>query len=188
LAVATLQAGDRPPFYDKVTASDYSPRRDILVEHYFEREGTDQIWLVSTADPSKRRRLFTHQRHAEVVFSPDESWLVINDHFGSGGSRLLLYRQRAPLDYEQVADLTDAAWKFFDQRNGLEAPNGFDHAYVDALRWTDDDPPTLLLCLDGHSDSRNNTSGWYCLYDVRSRSFSTDFDAHNKKNTKLEPK
>jgi hypothetical protein len=53
LAAATLHAGDGAPFFDKVTASDYSPRNDILVEHYFERNGTDRIWLASTADPGK---------------------------------------------------------------------------------------------------------------------------------------
>ena len=183
-----MHAADRQPFYDKVIANDYSPQRDILVEHYFEREGTDQIWLVSSYDPAKRRLLFTQWRHAEVVFSSDERWLVINDHYASNLSRLLLFRQRAPLDYEQVADLTDAAWDYFARRNGLKGPIGFDHAYVDAVRWAGDDPPTLLLSLKGHSDSRNNTDEWYCLCDVQSKTFSTDFDAHNKKKTKLEPK
>src|SRR6202000_3150427 len=131
----------------------------------FESGGTDQIWLVSTADPGKRRLLFTHQRDATVLFSNDESWLVINNHNLSNESRLLLYRRKGPLEYEQAADLTDSAWAFFDKQNGLKAPNGFDHSYVEALRWADDSPPPLLLCLEGHSDSRNNTSEWYCLYD-----------------------
>ena len=188
LAAATLHAADGTPFFDKVTTDDYSPRNDILVEHYFERNGTDQIWLVSTSDPGKRHLLFTHERHATVLFSSDEEWLVINNENLSNESRLLLYRRKGPLEYAQVADLTDPAWQFFDQSNGLKTPNEFDHRYVQALRWADDDPPTLLLCLDGHADSRNHTGEWYCLYDIKSRTFSTAFDAHNKKNTKLESK
>ncbi len=188
LAALTLHAGDGIPFFDKVVANDYSPQRDILVEHYFERNGTDQIWLVSTADPGKRHLLFTHERNAEVLFSSDEEWLVINNHILSNESRLLLYRRKQPLEYEQVADLTETAWQFFDQSNGLKKSNGFDHSYVEALRWADDDPPTLLLCLDGHMDSRNNTSEWYCLYDVQAKRLTTDVNAHNKKNTKLEAK
>ena len=172
-------------FYDKVTVGEYSPQSDILVEHYFEREGTDQIWLVSTADPAKRHLLFTHHRHAEILFSEDEKWLVINNHWGSNGSNLLLYRQKAPLEYEQVADLSDAAWKFFDQQNGDGNSGFFDHSYVDALRWADDDPPTLLLELEGHADSRHHTHDWYCFYDVQAKTFSVDLAAHNKKVTKL---
>ena len=188
LAFASLDARAGTPFFDKVTPDDYSPRNDLLVEHYFERNGTDQIWLVSTSDPAKRRLLFTHERHATVLFSSDEEWLVINNANLSNESRSLLYQRKGPLEYAQVADLTDSAWQFFDESNGLKAPNEFDHRYVGALRWADDDPPTLLLCLDGHSDSRNNTGEWYCLYDIRAKTFSTTFVAHNKKSTKLESK
>ena len=117
-----------------------------------------------------------------MLFSDNEHWLVINDHYGSNASRLLLYQQRGPLDYTQVADLTGAAWEYFARRNGIK-DTGFDHAYVDALRWANDDPPTLLLRLDGHLDSHHNTGEWYCLYNIQSKTFSTDFDAHNKKNT-----
>jgi len=175
------------PFFDQVRSDEYSPRRDMLVQHYFERGGTDQIWLVSTADPGKRRLLFTHRRHAEVIFAPDEEWLVINDHCLSNESRLLLYRHKTELEYEQVADLTEEAWRFFDRQQGRTKPNPFDHAYVEALHWADDDPPTLLLSLDGHADSRNYVSDWYCLYDVRARSFSVDFAGHNRQAVKLEP-
>ena len=182
-AVCTASAS---PFYDKVTSDQVSPNSDILVQHYFERGNTDQIWLVSTADPSQRHLLFTHERNAEVVFSPDEKWLVINDHNLSNESRLLLYRQKALLEYEQVADLTAAAWKFFEQQNGRKAQ--FDHSYVEALRWADEDPPNLLLSLDGHMDSRNYTSEWYCFYNVQTKTFSTDLAAHNKKVTVLAPR
>lgn len=186
LATATLHAADTP-FFDKVVANDYSPQRDVLVEHYFEREGTDQIWLVSSADPAKRHLLFTHERNAEVLFSDNEEWLVINDHFLSNESRLLLYRRKQFLEYEQVADLSEAAWQFFDQSNAVKTHH-FDHSYVEALRWADNDPPTLLLSLDGHEDERNHTGEWYCLYDVRAKKFTTDFSAHNRKNTKIEGK
>ena len=182
-AVCTASAS---PFYDKVTSDQVSPNNDILVQHYFERGGTDQIWLVSTADPSQRHLLFTHDRSAELVFSDDEKWLVINNHSGSSESFLLLFRQKASLEYEQVADLTDAAWKFFEQQNGQKAQ--FDHYYVEALRWADDDPPTLLVSLKGHMDSHNYTSEWYCFYNVQTKTFSTDLAAHNRKMTALAPR
>jgi hypothetical protein len=171
-----------------------SPSGKIIVEHSLARGGNEaddhEIWLVSAEDQTKRQLLFRHHRNAEVVFSPDENWLIINNHAGSGFSGVLLYRRKAVLDYAQVADLTEAAWKFFKERNGLAA-NPFDHAYADALCWISGDPPVLLIGLGGHTSGPagvlKGSKGWYCLYDVLAKSFSTDFDALNKKNTKLDP-
>jgi hypothetical protein len=183
LAVGILHAEEPKPSFEKITTVTHG---EVIVERYRASEGTEQIWLVSTADPAKRHLLYTHHRQAEVVFSDDDTWLVINDHAGSAGSSLLLYRRKAPPVYEQVADLTHAAWKFFDEHNGLEA-NPFDHRYIDAVCWAGGDPPTLLIRLSGHEDDHSYTR-WYCLYDVRAKSFSTDLDSYNKKNTKLKPK
>jgi hypothetical protein len=200
--VATLHAEEPKPSFEKVTTVTHG---DVIVERYRASEGTEQIWLVSTADPAKRHLLYTHHRQAEVIFSDDDTWLVINDHAGSAGSSLLLYRRKTPPVYEQVTDLTHAAWKFFDEHNGLKVPakgksedvqrydrenglaaNPFDHRYIDAVCWAGGDPPTLLIRLSGHEDDHSYTR-WYCLYDVRAKSFTTDFDSYNKKNTKLEP-
>ena len=184
---------------------------DVIVERYRASEGTEQIWLVSTTDPAKRHLLYTHHRQAEIVFSNDNAWLAINDHCGSAGSSLLLYRRKATPVYEQVADLTHSAWKFFDEHNGLKEPskgksnevqsqdkldgleaNPFDHRYIDAVCWAGMNPPTLLICLGGHLSGPagiiSGSSGWYCLYDVGEKTFSTDLEALNKRNTRLESK
>ncbi|GEM_PF-3299000 len=203
LAVATLHAEDPKLIFETVTAETHG---DVIVERYRASEGTEQIWLVATADPAKRHLLYTHHRQAEIIFSDDDKWLVINDHAGSAGSGLLLYRRKAAPVYEKVADLTNAAWKFFDTSNGLKEPakgksedvqrddqqagleaNPFDHRYIDAVCWAGEDPPTLIIRLSGHEDDHSYTRS-YCLYDVSAKSFSTDFDSYNKKSTKLDTK
>ena len=203
LALVTFRAEEPKPAFHKAATETHGDS-EVIVERYRDSEGTEQIWLASTADPAKRHLLYTHHRQAGVDFSDDDYWLVINDHAGSAGSSSLIYRRKAPLVYEQVTDLCVAAWKFFDQRNGLKTPrkgkieedydksvgleaNPFDHRYVDAVCWVDDSPPTLLIRLHGYKDDHSHTN-WLCLYDVRAKSFSTNFDAHNKKNTKLEAK
>lgn len=185
LAIAHLQAEDPKPSFRMVATTTHG---EVMVERHRAAEGTEQIWLASTADPTKRHLLYTHHRRADVVFSDDDSWLVINDHAGSGYSGVLLYRQKAGLEYEQVADLTGSAWKYFNQRNGFKA-TPFDHAHAEAACWVGTDPPTLLIRLSGHLSGPTGiikaSRGWHCLYNIRTQSFSTDLDALNHKNTKL---
>jgi hypothetical protein len=190
-APALLHAGDGRPRYYNALSGEVSPKRDIAIEYYrSDGAGSDtpahQIWLVSPTDPGKRRLLFTHWRDASILFSEDEKWLVINDRQASNESHLLLYCRKAELEYEQVVDLSDAAWHFFDEKQRQNWKSGFDHHYVEALRWAEHGAPTLLLVMRGHADSRNYTSDWYCLYEVEAKTFSTDLDAHNRRNTKVE--
>ena len=119
------------------------------------------------------------------------------------GAYFRLASNRSPA-YEQVADLTHAAWKFFDEHNGLKVPakgksedvqnsdrehgleaNPFDHRYMDAICWAGADPPTLLIRLSGYEDGHSRAGPWFCLYDVRSQKFTTDFEAYNRMNTKM---
>lgn len=202
--VATIHAEEHRPVFDKVTAERHG---DIMVERYRANDGAEQIWLVATDDPAKRHLLYTHHRQAGIIFSDDQAWLVINDHCGSAGSSSILYRRKAPPVYELVTDLYVAAWKFFNERNGLKEPskgksedvqnhdrehgleaNPFDHRYMDAICWAGADPPTLLIRLSGYEDGHSRAGPWFCLYDVRSQKFTTDFDAYNKMNTKMKIK
>lgn len=208
LAAAALHAEEPKRFFEKVITQTHN---DVIVERYRASEGTEQIWLVSTAEPARRHLLYTHHRQAEMIFSDDDGWLAINDHFGSAGSSLRLYRRKATPVYEPVTDLTQAAWRYFDEHNGLKIPakgksadvqsydkrvgleaNPFDHRYIDAVCWAGEEPPTLLIRLSGHLSGPagliSGSSGWYCLYDLRTKSFSTDLNTLNKKNTKLETK
>ena len=184
LAVAILHAEEPKPSF-KIVAT--STNREVMVEQHRAADGTEQIWLVSTKDPAKRHLLYTHHRRAEVIFSEDSEWLVINDHAGSGYSGVLLYRRKTGVEYERVADLTAPAWKYFNQRNGFKESQ-FDHAYAEAACWTGADPPTLLIRLSAHTSGPTGiikkSQGWHCLYNTQTQSFSTDLDAPNKTSIK----
>jgi hypothetical protein len=151
---------------------------------------TMQVWLASAADPTQRKLLFTHGRWAEVVFSPDAKWLFINNYDGSTETTILLFRQKAWLDYEYVDDLSSDAWDFFSKKNKLkeskwEAGGLLDHVYVEAVCWTDEH--TVLLRLHGQGD-HSNLDDWLCLYDISTKKFSTDLDQQNKRHTHLKAK
>lgn len=176
------------------SAQQKSPKGDILVNEERLDDGgpkssdTRRIWLVSAADPTKRELLFTHYRTADVVFSPDEEWLVSNHHAGSSEAYALLYRRNGGLHYEMTTDVGEAAWAFFCKQNGLGSDTGFDHNYVDCVQWLRGRPGTFLLTLRGHADSRNYTSDWRCIYDTKTREFllTKGLKEHNKGRAVME--
>lgn len=187
LACGVLFAGETnaPPRSIGVIVSGWSPLGTYYIEHHtLTPSEVMQVWLVSSKNPKDRRLLFTHSRSAEVVISHDEHWLVVNDYAGSDIASVLLFRQQRGLEYKQVEDLTDRAWGFVAAQAGRKKRISLDHTYAEVLRWTDGH--TILLCLHGHLDSRNHVDDWLCLYDVASKSFSTDLDKHNKQHTTLE--
>ncbi|XHR28740.1 MAG: hypothetical protein ACFUZC_22840 [Chthoniobacteraceae bacterium] len=177
------------PWIESVKADQHSSTSRFLVEEYMYRlpqnEGyKHEVWLVSTADASKRMLLYTHQRNVRVVLSPDDRWLIINNEFASNESNLLLFRQKKGIKFEEVKDdIANGAWNFLAKKE-KKAPC-LDHNYAEVLRWTDDH--TVLICLSGHLDSKNHVQDWLCLYDVTTKTFSTDFDANNKRHVVVEP-
>jgi hypothetical protein len=187
LSGGVLYAGDTnaPPRNIEVTVTGWSPLQTFYIErNTLTTNEAQQVWLVSSKNPKERQLLYTHSRSVEVLISEDEHWLVINDYAGSNLANVLLFRQQHGLQYKQVEDLTDKAWEFVAARAGHKKRLPLDHTYAEALRWTDNH--TILLCLHEHLDSRNHVDDWLCLYDVTSKTFSTDLDKHNKQHTTLE--
>ena len=187
LLSGVLYAGDTnaPPRSIEVTISGWSPLQTYYIEHHtLTPSEVMQVWLVSSKNPKDRRLLYTHSRSVVVLISDDEHWLVVNDYAGSDNANVILFRQQHGLEYKQVEDLTDKAWGFVAAQAGRKKRLPLDHTYAEVLRWTDNH--TMLLCLHGHLDSRNHVDDWLCLYDVASKTFSTDLDKLNKQHTTLE--
>ncbi len=189
LSGAVLHAGDpnAPPRSMAVNVDAWSPLQTYYIEYHTLSPGDHmEVWLVSSENSKKRQLLYTYDRSVEVLISEDERWLAINDYAGSNLANVLLFRQQRGLKYKQVEDLTERAWAFVAAQAGHKKPLPLllDHTYAEVLRWTDDH--TILLCLHGHLDSRNYVDDWLCLYDVTSKTFSTDLDKQNKKHTTLE--
>src|SRR6266404_3015149 len=125
--------GAEPSSIDRVE-SDGSPQNDILIQYCFVRDGGEQIWLASNADFSKRHFLFTNERNAKVLFADDEDWLALNDHWGSNGSSVLLFKRAAQLDYRKQGDISAQAWDFFTEHQHIAQPS-LDHRYIEAILW-----------------------------------------------------
>ncbi len=174
-------------------AQQKSPKGDMIVIEERLNDGgakssdTRLICLVSARDAGKKELLFTHYRVADVVFSGDEEWLVVNDHRLSNEACALLFNKKGELDYKMSVDLSDGAWGFFCQQNGFSG-TGFDHSYVDCVQWLEDRPGALLLTLRGHADSRNHVDDWRCIYDTEKQKFflTKNLQKHNEGRAVLE--
>lgn len=174
--------GFEGPVFNPAELQD-SPAGDMRIGKFEKADGTWQVWLLSAADPAKRRLLYEHDRQVELKFSPDEEWLAIEDHATSDESRVILFkRQKEAIEYKQVADITEEAWKFFDKVNQLAKPGEFHHRYVEVVGWVNG---SLIVTLTGRGDGGLHTSDWLCLYQPEERSFSIDLAAFNKANTEL---
>ncbi|PTY04076.1 hypothetical protein DB346_04605 [Verrucomicrobia bacterium LW23] len=81
---------------------------DIVVEHYTASNptgpSTKEVWLADRNNRDNRVFLFRHVRLAEVLISPDQRYLVINNAYASSASSLLLYERASGLEYRQVRD------------------------------------------------------------------------------------
>jgi hypothetical protein len=176
-----VSAAAEPTSIDQIR-TEFSPQADIVVQHCSRRAGGEQIWLASADDFDKRRLLFDTGRNAGVIFSPDEEWLVVNDHWGSNGSSARLYKKVAPLEYREQLDLTGGAWDFLEQHEKVSPQ--FDHSYTEALRCIAK-PAAIVLELSGHMDKNHHIEGWLCIYYIDTKKFSTDFDALNKQQVTL---
>jgi len=160
-----------------------SPCGDTVIQHCWLNTGGEQIWLASSTDFSKRHLLFETERNAKVLLADEEEWLALNDHWGSNGSSLILYKKLRELDYRKEIDLTGEAWDFFCKQHHI-SQTGFDHSYVEALRWIEQ-PRAILLELSGHLDGKHHVESWLCIYYIDSKKFSTDLDELNKKHVTL---
>ena len=178
-ALAAEKTG--PESYYKLTSEEDSPLASMVVEYYqidetkiqdhaTSESAYHQIWLASYDDRTSKALLCEYGRHAKVVFSPDESHLVVEDHYASNGSTLDFFQRKGSLHYARFHDpeLADGIWRYFTNQFQLKAyPDGipYDHAYLEAVGWSHDGT-ALLVRVGGHDDSGDGCGGWYCVLDL----------------------
>lgn len=175
----------------KLQETQLSPMGDITVE-YRNNNNTDarEIWLIDKAAKSARR-LYVHHRNPRVLFSPEQSRLVISDDYGSSAARLIAYKRIKGIDYQrEKLSLNRDLWTFFRKVNGFEKSDfvpdaahfdeddhrddeehGFyhyapyDHHYLRGLQWINEN--LLVVGLEGHEGGGEYAEEWLCIYDFR---------------------
>jgi hypothetical protein len=107
--------------------------------------GRDLVLVLQNVKSGERRTLYTYNRDASVVWSPDSRWIAINDFAGSDYTNNLLVSvdRRAP-----SIDLQERLLHAEPQQSVLKS----DHLYVAAVEWKAEGELELLAY--GHDSQR----------------------------------
>ncbi len=176
-AASFARKSDPNPIVD-VSQGVFSPSQALYVQHRHRANGVTQIWVVYASAPAVQEVLYAYNRSAEVLFSDDEGWLVINDYAGSDLTEVHVFRRKGGVHYQEVEDISSRAWAYVAEQVGLRERPLLYHNYAEVLRWVDD--RTVLVSLHGHSDSDHYVTQWLCLYDVEKKVFSSDLNKFNR--------
>jgi hypothetical protein len=156
-----------------------SPKGDMMIAEYIcrgEMEYAREIWLSLASDPLQKELLFKHNRYAQVIMSPDEKWIVLNNDFASNVSDPLLCKRGKGLKFDLVGkpgEIGMKIWTFFEKSNNVKAPLDYGHQYVDAVLWGSNSR-TVLFCAKGHEDESHYLNPWFCVFNVETDKLSLD--------------
>ena len=169
--------------------TDMSPSGTILAEHFWLEDvprrliGRQQIWLRAADGQGQPTLLFEHQRIAEVLFSPDERWIAINDAPVSDLADVRLFRRVDALKYQE-ADRSQPGKKclaLLDRISRRAVSPVLDHTYINTVRWSSDSR-AFLLVVRGHTSNRNDivVRDWLCVFNLETLQASTDLHLMNR--------
>ena len=167
--------------------TDQSPSGAILADHFWLENGPQrligrrQIWLRYANGRGQPRLLFEHERIAEVLFSPDERWIAINDAPLSDLADVRLFRRVGDLKYQEIEKSQPGGkcWALLDRASRPAISGKLDHRYVNAIRWSPDSR-ALLLKVQGHGSGDISVRDWLCVFDVDREQASTELRLMNR--------
>jgi hypothetical protein len=172
-----------PPLTGNLLSTQYSPKRDIRVE---QRSG-GMIYLISQADEAKRYPLQkSSEDTADVLFSPDENWLVLNQraHLNDSSGQLFSRAHPGEVEYSEVAhvkaadqSLTESAWRFYLKEVALPEGTLRDQVRLSAVDWKPDSSAVKLRFDSFGPDGQKLVPRPYvCAYRVSDKRFSSESD------------
>lgn len=184
---AALAVAAETPLPGTLERVEHSPRGDLRVE-YRRLDAEASVWLIPEADESRRRLLYKFQRKADVLFSPDQKWLLITDQPTNRGGGTQLYRRTRDDDnlYEVPANMEcsrepigNLAWRFYLGKAGLPSSADRNHISIDSVRWQPDSSSFVLRVASAGSDGTDTVPvAWLCRYDLGTQRFQAITDPH----------
>jgi hypothetical protein len=139
-----------------------------------------QVYVWESGSPESKQLLYAFERDATLLFSPDDQWIAINDHVGSGQSEIKLFERSHGAQFKPSnLDPTAKAWALLKQRTKTPYPDTLFHTYACVTNWSANSR-VLLVSLSGHNDPEHHIDNWLCVFDLRSGKVSLDLDLMNR--------
>ena len=117
------------------------------------QEERGALVLVETKGGA-RRTVYTYNREATALWSPDSQHVAVNDYIGSNVSQSLVLSVSGKAPPINVSERVLQAMSGDDIRKA-------DHLYVSVVRWRSGDE--LELIAFGHTSERENPTKGFCL-------------------------
>ena len=169
----------------KLQQTELSPAGDIVVEHYFNSDDYQrEVWLAPVGRLSERALLYRHGRSIEVLFSPDEAWLIVNDFATSNEAEPYLFRRGRGVEYrlEMQADIAGKVWRLVGTQHPVVLGTDFGHRYVQVMRWASDSRAFLVAAF-GHLDRIEKHMAlepWLCVFTIDGMRVTLDLASMNR--------
>jgi len=148
-----------------------SPLKDIRLRYFIDNSGNQQdnreIWLYPNKKGAKGLRLYSFERDTDTFFSPDEQWVVVNDHVGSTNSFTALFNRIEGVKYSRIGDPNASAQHLLEQESGIpEIWEMFHHRYFIFREWSTDSK-SFVMALHGYADRDYSLDTWLCTFDLQ---------------------
>lgn len=183
LLPSATMAGDYPPVGFTEMGSEESPGGNFKIVR-FNRDPNDyakgsQIWLQSLKPEFKTQLLFSHESSVALVISPDEKFIAINYHRGSGCGLLHVFScDKDGLFHKIKRDFLDSTEKLMRTQLNLKKDIDFDHNYCTAQCWLSEG--VLLGSLSERKGDLYRVGEWHFIYDVKKDRFLWDLSELNQ--------
>jgi len=173
---------------DDVMHSWASPLGNLRAEAIFKDADSNRtIYLFKPSKPLERHILCTFERDAQVIFSPDNSWIAVNDKAGSSESYIRLFQRAKGLEYIESKIRADiASWDLLARHHKVPYPKELIHSYARVIQWASDSS-ALLIELSGHNDLSAHVDNWLCVFDLKQQSVSLNLASFNRSAVVYKP-
>jgi hypothetical protein len=135
---------------------------------YMIRNTDDQtrqpVHMLSLVETKTHHTIMTYSydRNVDVLWSPDSSAFVINDHEGSDSTRPLLYS--LPWG-DKKTDLLEELTDFLRKQHNEKLVLKNDHVYLSVRRW--EGPRQLLCLLEAYGEASPRDLKAYYIYSLK---------------------
>jgi hypothetical protein len=95
-----------------------------------------EIWLRLSENAAIQALMYSYERNADVLWSPDSTLIAITDLAGSSESYVKVFRIQSSLAFREVKEVPQfIETKYFTNKDGSSI---FSHQYASVSRWSKD--------------------------------------------------